>query len=214
MRGSLAAISEAVEPPTVVTDVLQRSSLGLLSSSWRGQPELLAERRAAVAQQVATLTNKVHVLASSVNFLASSGRLQITVANDLPQAVSGLRLRVTSTNPRLRVPTGEVATPALAANTRAQVQVPVQAIASGAVLLNAQLVSASGLSLGQSVQVRVRVQPTDTWALWVLGSVAALVFLVGLVRALRRPRRARVRFAQALADADHADHADHSQAPP
>ena len=214
MRGSLAAISEAVEPPTVVTDVLQRSSLGLLSSSWRGQPELLAERRAAVAQQVATLTNKVHVLASSVNFLASSGRLQITVANDLPQAVSGLRLRVTSTNPRLRVPTGEVATPALSANTRAQVQVPVQAIASGAVLLNAQLVSASGLSLGQSVQVRVRVQPTDTWALWVLGSVAALVFLVGLVRALRRPRRARVRFAQALADADHADHADHRQAPP
>lgn len=213
MRGSLAAIGEAVEPPNVVTDVLQRSSLALLSSSWRGRPEQLTERRAAVAQQVATLTNKVHVLASSVNFLASSGRLQITVANDLPQAVSGLRLRVTSTNPRLRVPTGEVATPALAANTRAQVQVPVQAIASGAVLLNAQLVSASGRPLGQSVQVRVRVQPTDTWALWVLGAVAALVFLVGLVRTLRRPRRARVRFAQALADADQADlHAD--QAPP
>ena len=205
MRGSLAAISEAVDPPTAVTDVLQRSSLALLSSSWRGQPELLTERRAAVAEQVATLTNKVHVLASSVNFLASSGRLQITVANDLPQAVSGLRLRVTSTNPRLRVPTGEVATLALAANTRTQVQVPVQAIASGAVLLNAQLVSDSGRPLGQSVQVRVRVQPTDTWALWVLGAVAALVFLVGLVRALRRPRRARVRFAQALADAEQAD---------
>ena len=205
MRASLAAISEAVDPPTAVTDVLQRSSLALLSSSWRGQPELLTERRAAVAEQVATLTNKVHVLASSVNFLASSGRLQITVANDLPQAVSGLRLRVTSTNPRLRVPTGEVATLALAANTRTQVQVPVQAIASGAVLLNAQLVSDSGRPLGQSVQVRVRVQPTDTWALWVLGAVAALVFLVGLVRALRRPRRARVRFAQALADAEQAD---------
>ena len=197
MRGSLAALGEVVDPPSSLTDVLQRSTLALLSASWRGQPDPLTARRAAVARQVGALTGGVRVLPSSVNFLASSGRLQITVANDLTQAVSGLRLRVTSTNPRLRVRTRDVAAPALAANTRAQVQVPVQAVASGTVRLNAQLVSPSGRPLGASVPVRVRVQPTDTWALWVLGAVAALVFAIGLVRALRRPRRARVQLARA-----------------
>jgi len=212
LRGALATLGEVVDPPSSVTDVLQRSSLALLSSSWRGRPDQLAARRATVAKQVAVLTNKVHVLPSSVNFLASSGRLQITVANDLTQAVSGLRVRVTSTNPRLRVRTREVATPALAAKTRTQVQVPVQAIASGAVLLNAQLISASGRPLGSSVPVSVRVQPTDTWALWVLGAVAALVFAVGLVRTLRRPRRAQVKFEQAQLQAAEAEAAQAEQA--
>lgn len=197
MRGALAALGEVVDSPGLVTDDLQRSTLGLLSTAWRGHPSELRTRRADVAAQVRGLTDKVRVLRSSVNFLTSSGRLQITVANDLAEAVAGLRLRLTSTNPRLRVREHDVATPRLAARTKAQVQVPVQAIASGVVLLNAQLISPSGRLVGQSVQVRVRAQPTGTWALWVLGAVAALVLAIGLVRALRRPRRAHLEALEA-----------------
>jgi len=191
-RATLSALGEVVEAPGRVTDGLQRSTLSLLSCSLRGHPDQLTRQRAAVTGAVRTLTDRLRVLRSSVNFLTSSGRLQITLANDLPEPVSGLRLRVTSSNPRLRVIGGDVPAPDLAAGTRAQVQVPVQALGSGKVLLNAQLVSPSGRPLGQLEQVTVRAQPTDTWGLWVLGAVAALVLLVGLVRALRRPRRARI----------------------
>ena len=79
--------------------------------------------------------------------------------------------------------------PDLAPGTRAQVQVPVQALGSGTVRLDAQLVSPSGRALGQRQPVSVRAKPTGTWALGVVGAIVGLVLVVGLVRALRRPRR-------------------------
>ena len=188
-RSVLSALGEVVADPAAVTSTLQRSTLALLSCSWRERPQDLTLARGAVAGRVRTLGDNLRVLPSSVNFLTSSGRLQITVLNELPETVSGLRLRLTSTNPRLRVTGGDVATPDLAPGTRAQVQVPVQALGSGKVRLDAQLVSPSGRPLGRREQVSVRAQPTGTWALGVVGAVVALVLVVGLVRALRRPRR-------------------------
>lgn len=192
LRASLAALGEVVDSPAQVTDALQRATLELVSCSWRGRPTDLRARRSQVADRVRALTDGVRVLPSSVNFLTNSARLQITVVNGLPETVTGLRLRVTSANPRLRVVGSDVATPSLAPATRAQVQVPVQALGSGKVQLTAQLVSPSGRPLGQSVAVTVRAQPTGAWALWVLGAVAAAVLGVGVVRALLRPRRTRV----------------------
>ncbi|HEX8495943.1 MAG TPA: DUF6049 family protein, partial [Actinomycetales bacterium] len=189
LRGRLAALGEVVTSPTGLTNDLQRSSLELLSTSWRGRPEQLRERRAVVADTVSTLNDQLQVLPSSVNLLASSGRLQITIVDGLSQDVSGARLRVTSTNPRLLVREQEVEVPDLASGTRTQVLVPVQAIASGVVQLKAQLIAPSGSEIGREVTVTVRAQPTGSWALWVLGGVAAVVMVVGLVRALRRPRR-------------------------
>lgn len=190
MRGILAALGEVVSSPTALTTELQRSSLELLSTAWRGHPDELRQRRAVVAGSVTALNDELQVLPSSVNLLASTGRLQITVLDGLPQDVSGARLQVTSDNPRLRVREEVVKVPDLAAGTRAQVQVPVQAIASSVVRLNTQLLTPSGRPIGRrEVTVTVHAQPTGSWALWVLGGVAAVVVLVGLVRALRRPRR-------------------------
>ncbi len=188
-RSVLSALGEVVADPAAVTSPLQRSTLSLLSCSWRGRPGDLTPARGAVAARVRELGDHLRVLPSSVNFLTSSGRLQITVINELPEAVSGLRLRLTSTNPRLRVTGGDVTTPDLAPGTRAQVQVPVRALGSGMVRLDAQLVSPSGRPLGRREQVSVRAQPTGTWALGVVGALVGLVLVVGLVRALRRPRR-------------------------
>ena len=188
-RSVVSALGEVVADPVAVTSGLQRSTLTLLSCSWRGRPADLAQARGAVAGRVRTLSDHLRVLPSSVNFLTSSGRLQITIINELPQAVAGLRLRVTSTNPRLRVTGGDVPAPDLAPGTRAQVQVPVQALGSGTVRLDAQLVSPSGRALGQRQPVSVRAKPTGTWALGVVGAIVGLVLVVGLVRALRRPRR-------------------------
>ncbi len=189
LRSTLAALGEVVGSPSGLTDALQGATLQLLSTSWRGRQQPLRDRRAVVAAEVTGLNDRLQVLRSSVTLLATSGRLQITVVNSLPQDVTGAHLKVTSANPRLLVRDADVEVPDLASGTRTQVEVPVRAIASGVVQLDARLVSPSRRPVGRAVTVTVRAQPTGTWALWVVGGAAALVLVVGLVRALRRPRR-------------------------
>jgi hypothetical protein len=189
LRSDLSALGEVLESPTRVTGDLQRDTLGLVSSSWRGHPSRLAARRARVTDQVHDLVAQLHVLPTRANFLATNASLPFTVANDLDENVAGLRLKVTAPNPRLEV-RQEVSDPIeVASGTRVRVEVPVRAIAAGRVSLTAQLLTPSGRELGEPVSVQVRTQPPGTWAMWVIGAVVGLVLLVGIVRAVRRPRR-------------------------
>jgi hypothetical protein len=189
LRSDLSALAEVLASPSEVTGDLQRSTLGLLSSSWRGHPAQLTVRRGVVTRQVHQLVGKLHVLPTRANFLATNASLPFTVANDLDQRVTGLRLKVTAPNPRLEV-RQEVSDPVdVAPGTRVRVEVPVRAIAAGRVSLTAQLLTPSGRELGAPVSVQVRTQPPGTWAMWVIGAVVGLVLLVGVVRAVRRPRR-------------------------
>jgi hypothetical protein len=144
------------------------------------------------------------VLPTRANFLATNASLPFTVANDLDQQVTGLRLKVTAPNPRLQV-RQETSDPVdVAPGTRVRVEVPVRAIAAGRVSLTAQLLTPSGHELGAPVSVQVRTQPPGTWAMWVIGAVVALVLLVGVVRAVRRPRRDVVMTSDAHDDSDDA----------
>jgi len=189
LRSDLSALAEVLASPSEVTGDLQRSTLGLLSSSWRGHPAELTVRRGVVTRQVHQLVGTLHVLPTRANFLATNASLPFTVANDLDQRVTGLRLKVTAPNPRLEV-RQEVSDPVdVAPGTRVRVEVPVRAIAAGRVSLTAQLLTPSGRELGAPVSVQVRTQPPGTWTIWVVGAVVALVLLVGVVRAVRRPRR-------------------------
>jgi hypothetical protein len=185
-----------------VTGALQGDTLRLLSAGWRGHPAALAARRGIVAQHTRELIGRLHVLPTRANFLATNASLPFTVANDLDQKVTGLRLKVTAPNPRLQV-RQETSDPVdVAPGTRVRVEVPVRAIAAGRVSLTAQLLTPSGRELGTPVSVQVRTQPPGTWAMWVIGAVVALVLLVGVVRAVRRPRRDVVMTSDAHDDSD------------
>jgi hypothetical protein len=189
LRTDLAALAEVLESPSGVTGLLQGDTLRLLSCGWRGHPSALAARREVVARHTRDLVGRLHVLPTRANFLATNASLPFTVANDLDQQVTGLRLKVTAPNPRLQV-RQETSDPVdVAPGTRVRVEVPVRAIAAGRVSLTAQLLTPSGRALGAPVSVQVRTQPPGTWAMWVIGAVVALVLLVGVVRAVRRPRR-------------------------
>ncbi|MGN6301066.1 MAG: DUF6049 family protein [Angustibacter sp.] len=189
LRGRLSALGEVVDDPVRTTAQLQRTTLTLLSSVWRGHRPTLARRQSLEAAAVDALVRQLRVLPTTITFLRSSGELQLTVSNDLTQAVHGVRLRVVAPSPRLVV-SREVSDPLdLPPGSRASVRVPVRALASGQVDLQAQLVSPSGSPIGETEHVKVRVRPTDSWVLTVGGAVAGLVVVIGLVRALRRPRR-------------------------
>lgn len=201
LREDLSALAEVLENPSSVNAAVQRATLELLSSAWRGEHAALVARQRAVRDVVDARTEGVTVLPSTINFLRNEGRLQITVSNELDQPVHGVRVHVTAPNPKLLVerPTSDPLT--LEPGQRGRVQVPVQALASGTVELQAQLVTPSGALLGPPEQVRVRVQPTGTWLLKAVGVVLGLAVLVGLVRSLRRGRRQ----VTATADAGRAD---------
>ncbi|KQX61875.1 DUF6049 family protein [Angustibacter sp. Root456] len=189
LRARLSALGEVVDDPVRTTAQLQRTTLTLVSSVWRGNRSALTRRQRLEASTIETLVNQLRVLPTTITFLRSSGELQLTVSNDLPEAVHGVRLRVVAPSPRLVV-SRELSEPLdLAAGSRASVRVPVRALASGQVDLQAQLVAPSGSPIGETEHVKVRVRPTDSWVLTVGGVVAGLVVVVGLVRALRRPRR-------------------------
>jgi hypothetical protein len=189
LRGRLSALGEVVDDPVRTTAHLQRTTLALVSARWRGHRTELGRRQSVEDTAIDALVRQLRVLPTTITFLRSSGELQLTVSNDLPEAVHGVRLRVVAPSPRLVV-SREVSEPLdLPAGSRASVRVPVRALASGQVDLQAQLVAPSGAPIGQTEHVKVRVRPTDSWVLTVGGAVAGLVVVVGLVRALRRPRR-------------------------
>jgi hypothetical protein len=189
LRGRLSALGEVVDDPVRTTAQLQRTTLALVSSVWRGHRRVLARRQAVESSAVDALVQQLRVLPTTITFLRSSGELQLTISNDLTEPVHGLRLRVVAPSPRLVV-LREVSEPLdLPAGSRASVRVPVRAVASGQVDLRAQLVAPSGAPIGATEHVKVRVRPTDSWVLTVGGGVVGLIVVVGLVRALRRPRR-------------------------
>ncbi len=184
LAGQLATVIAGDDGLTTV----RTNALRLVGASWRGHTGTAAVRTKALRTSLNAQGAKVHILPlSTLNFLTSDGNLTLSVANDLGQAVQGIRVRVQPANGRLVV-VKQAAPITVEADRRTTIKVHVHAVAGGVVPVTAQIVTPSGLLMGSPVTVQVHVRPTDTWAFWVLGVAAGLVFLVGLVRTLRRGR--------------------------
>jgi hypothetical protein len=189
LRQQLAAVAEVVDAPATATLQAQRSTLELLSVAWRGHHDALIARQRALTDTIGSRTAGVRVLPSTINLLSNDGRLQVTVANGLDQRVRGVRLEVTAPSPKVQVVQPRSAPLTLEAGQRTGVRVPVRALASGLVTLQARLITPSGAQIGVPQEVQVRLRPTDSWLLTAGGVVVGLAVLFGLVRSLRRPRR-------------------------
>jgi hypothetical protein len=192
LRQRLLALDTVVDRPLPVTADLQQRALDLVSSGWGND-----DRRwtAAFDQQrtvVNSVIDQVAVLPTNITFLRRSGELRLTISNQAERRISGIRLRVTSADPRLRVDTELSAPLTLEPKTRASVLVPVTTVASGNVRLLAQLVTAEGSDVGAAENVQIRVQQTDSWAVIAGGVVAALMLAIGLLRTIGRQRRRRL----------------------
>ena len=189
LRRQLAAVNEVVDVPATSTTQAQRTTLELLSVAWRGHHGALVARQRALADSAGSRVAGVRVLPSTINFLANDGRLQVTVANGLNQRVQGVRLEVTVPSPKLQVVQPRSAPLTLEAGQRTGVRVPVRALASGLVTLQARLITPSGAQIGVPQELQVRLRPTDSWLVMAFGGVVGLALVFGLVRSLRRPRR-------------------------
>jgi hypothetical protein len=159
----------------------------LESSWWRGRPsrvnrldrekDLLKEARTAVRVQPGNFT-----------FSSRSGTIPVTVANELDQEVEVV-LRLDPQTPRLRVDPVEAFT--IGPKSKRQIPVSASAVASGPVVVDAQLYTPGGAVYGQPVPLQISITQYGTVALYITAVAAGVLFLASGVRVLRRVVAAR-----------------------
>lgn len=153
------------------------------STRWRGEEATWVSTWRMLRQEVRSTRDAVYLLPSTINFLADQGVIHVTVVNDLPVAVDGMRLRLRPDNGRLQI-TGQPEPVDVGPGSRASVPFQARAITRGETVLTVRISTPNGTTLGEDTEVNVRVQPTGVWIYWVLGGLAGLVLVLGLRRAL------------------------------
>lgn len=187
---SLTGLAEVLEDDAAVRS-WETLLAHLWSARWRGSQEAWGQAWQGARRPAVQAQRAVHVNPSTVNFLSEQGIVQVTVVNDLPVAVEGVRVELVPDRNILRV----VQQPdpvTIGPGSRATVSFTAQAVTRGVTTVNARLTTPNGTTLGDDARVSVRVQPTGVWIYWVLGSLAGLVLVLGLVRARRTAPRSAV----------------------
>ncbi|MEO7069578.1 MAG: DUF6049 family protein [Nostocoides sp.] len=159
----------------------------LLATSWRTATAGWSTLATSIRQAATAGSAGVFVSPRQINFLADSGRVQITVINNLDVAVHDLTLTLRPENPRLRI-TDPSTTVSIGARSRTTRAFRATALAAGSVPITATLSAPDGTVIRTDAPVRIRVTPTGDWMYWALGAIAGTILVVGIWRGLRRGR--------------------------
>ena len=162
-----------------------RATEQLASSRWRAAPAGWARLNAGIQAATRETTSSIRVSRSNINFLAETGRLQITVTNDLDVAVENVKLTLEPATPRLRIDS-QPPVMRIGAKSRATAIVGVTTLAAGSVPLRTTLTTPDGTVIGQGADVVVQVTPTGDWVYWTLGGFAGIILVLGIWRSVRR----------------------------
>jgi hypothetical protein len=191
---SAGRIFPAKTPPDITTQ--QRTPLSILtpirdtamsavSSRWRDQTPMADLFQASAASAVAALRSQVRVVASPrVTLTSRTGRVPVTLENDLPSAVD-VSLVLTSLD-KSRVSSDTLVRRTVRAGQKVQVEVEVKAASAGTFPVRLALYSQDGLPLGDPAQVLVR--STKYGVVATIFTIAALSVL-GLAVLIRTGRR-------------------------
>ena len=179
--GVAALFPDGLAYRTLWNDTLDQ----LPSTRWRSNPGGVATLSSAAAAAGAQATRGVRVADQTTNFLAEEGVLQVTVVNDLDSAVEGVKLVLTPTNPRMRI-LSEPVPIRIEKESKATVQVRVQAVAAGLVPVTAALTTSDGTPIGVGTTLTVRANPPGRTFYVVAGVGVGLLLVVGMVRSLGR----------------------------
>lgn len=182
--GTVTAMAAVRSDGTSFATPLLQTRLQLLATSWRSTPGPWRTLDAALSRAATAGATGVYVSPRQINFLADSGRIQITVVNNLDVAIHDLTLTLTPDNPRLRID-GPAATVSVGARSRTTQTFRVTALAAGSVPITATLTAPDGTVIRTDAPVRISVTPTGDWMYWVLGSIAGTILVVGIWRGVR-----------------------------
>lgn len=176
--------------PGRLAQPIEDSLFTSLSTAWRADHEAAAESLNATVDRLTTQRAKVRVVSGGGTLSDDRGDLPVTVRNQLDQAVV-VKLQVTSDDPyRLRVGTAPQRL-RIKAQGLDSASVSLDAVTSGRLGIQAQLLTPGGTPYSEPVHVSVDVRAYGRVALLVFGAVAALMLTAGLIRIGRRIRRSR-----------------------
>ncbi len=192
-------VASIVEEPASLLAGLRLTLLTALPDAGRPVTEEDRDAIDGLGGQLGQVRESVHIVSGSdIRAVGESVGLPITVANQLTVSarvvlsVRPLNALVTVPQPRTEI--------TLAPNTQQRVQVPIDVVGTGTVLMVAQLHTPDGVPLGQPQTMRVTAQPTIETAVAVaLGIAIVLLIVFGIWRSVRKRRR-----GEARGDADDA----------
>jgi len=166
-------------------DEMLRSAL-VLSTSWRGRgfnASLYAQRAETDSDHI---VRQVRVVSGRYTLTTLHQKLPITIAND-SNGRATVTLRFTPTTYRVLQPQSVNIT--LEAKSKTQVMVPIDAITSGNLILDAEVLTPRGEILGDVAQLSLSIRTVPSIANWIMeGAAIALVLGAGaqIIRRLRR----------------------------
>jgi len=162
-----------------------RSTL-LLATSWRGR-SFNAYLYASDAQaQSEKVVRQVRVLSGRYTLTTLHQKLPITIANDSTVAAH-VTLQLTPTTFRILQPPEVQLT--LEPKSRTQVMVPIDAITSGDLTLDAAVLTPRGEILGDVTALSVSIRTVPAVATWIMEGAALLLVLAAGAQIFRRVRR-------------------------
>lgn len=186
IRSRVDGVSEIVPGSEQARRTWMRVLDRQFSTGWRNAPQEWQTPLTSAEDLVGEILTGLTINPTTINLYADEGLMQITVVNDLPIPIEGLRMQVDPGNARLRVL--EQPDPiTIGPESRATVQFRAKAVAAGQVPLHTSLSTPNGTQVGTAEETVVRVQPTGVWIYWLLGGVAGVILVLGLWRALRPP---------------------------
>jgi hypothetical protein len=181
-------LTQVLNDPVPVVQPIADAVLRSTSTAWRAdEPAGLQYSELIVGQATETAAGLWLVPRESVTLTGQSGTIPLTIANDLPQAVT-VRVAASAT-PSVRLQLTDPGVVTVPAGRRVSVELGADAAASGLVQVDAQLVTTGGDPYGPSESFAVRVQALGQVAGWVVATILAALFVITVVRIVLRARQ-------------------------
>lgn len=173
-----------------VTVPFGNAVLRSMSTEWRGDPGHAGAFRNSIGGYLQDLINAVHIVdkTTSLTLSGRSGTIPVTVKNDLGQPITGLVLRLTSTQTiRLEIRNPDQPISIEGGHTRT-LKFQTKASANGPAHLTAALYNQNGAVYGQSVAFDVRITKVTDLVMLIIAAGLLLLVLAG-VRIYRQRKR-------------------------
>ncbi|MFI5100506.1 MAG: DUF6049 family protein, partial [Actinomycetes bacterium] len=187
----LAALTAVLANDQPVTDTYTRALLRAQSAAWRADRSGGRAYAAHVVARITALQSQVHLVQSGpVTLAAHSGRIPVTVVNDLDQVVN-VRVGMEAVPP-VRLTLVQPVPVRLEPHSSTTLDVAADATANGSVLVVARLLTVQGAAYGPAQTFEVQVTGFGAVAGLIVGGALVLLsiaLVVRIARAMRTGRR-------------------------
>jgi hypothetical protein len=199
VQGQLSTFNAVLEDPAPLTEQYANALLRAESAAWRTQPvmgKLLVDSvRIGLTDQIA----QVRVLSEgTITLSGDSGRVPVTIANDLDRAVTvGVQLR---SSPSVRLESAPLSGIRIEPGRLASVELDARVIGSQELGVRVQLLTPDGADFGEPARITIASTAYARAAAWVIAIAFLAIVIFVVVGVTRRIRAAQKPSAGAISD--------------